>query len=300
MAVAFTSVTQTIVIDNAQVSMYYEVNTTTNNYVTLVAYVTVAGPYTGDIAVSGRVAVGSSSNSDYPNPRAFSISLTKSGTGQASTSKAFTFYEPTHGSIVTYMCDDLAESYGPLVTLVGVDNDNFNSPLAKTGTAYYSAPPSSSTGPTWANVYERSSWITILQPNGTVATSSNPAVVAPDVLFTVRWGGGSLVGTGKYHVNVQCITSGGGGPWNYDVTNEYMDDSFGTARAGYTYKYTISVTNGSGSATTYVRVVANTHQLTVTQNKSSYGSVSGGGAFSNGTSVTVRATNNTGYRFIKW
>ncbi len=42
------------------------------------------------------------------------------------------------------------------------------------------------------------------------------------------------------------------------------------------------------------------YTVTVTANNDAYGTVSGGGTYANGTTVTLTATANTGYRFVRW
>lgn len=53
--------------------------------------------------------------------------------------------------------------------------------------------------------------------------------------------------------------------------------------------------------TTYTATfIPNTVTLTVTSNNTNYGTVTGGGTYNYGTSVTIKATPKTGYHFVQW
>lgn len=239
------------------VRVWFNVPITSSNTVSLTVSAEAIGPYTGPVTIHYQIYTEGISGGNPWAATEQTFSFTKSGTATASGSKSHSFTDTSHGTILVRLVNPESGTGGPEVQL-DTDNDSV-AMLNASGVVYQSSTPTSSVGPTWANVYELNTWTTNLQPQGTVATSSNPAIAAPNTEFTIRWGGGTLYSGGQYQINVQCTTSGGGGPWNYTTTNEYLNDSFGSTRAGYTYKYTITVSNGSGSATTYVRVVANTH-----------------------------------------
>ena len=64
---------------------------------------------------------------------------------------------------------------------------------------------------------------------------------------------------------------------------------------------TRTVTVPNAKTTTYTATFAEaTYTLTVTSNNTNYGTVTGGGTYNYGTSVTIKATPKTGYHFVQW
>lgn len=83
----------------------------------------------------------------------------------------------------------------------------------------------------------------------------------------------------------------------------YPDDGYEFSRwsDGGAQTHQISVNKDNYSITAYfTKKAANKYTLTLTASPSSGGTVSGGGSYSAGTSVTVKATPNSGWRFIRW
>ena len=79
------------------------------------------------------------------------------------------------------------------------------------------------------------------------------------------------------------------------------------AFSGYTFsKWNDNNTNATRaiqitSNKTYTAYfIPNSVTLTVTSNNTNYGTVTGGGTYNYGTSVTIKATPKTGYRFVQW
>ncbi len=79
------------------------------------------------------------------------------------------------------------------------------------------------------------------------------------------------------------------------------------AFSGYTFsKWSDNNTNATRaiqitSNKTYTAYfIPNTVTLTVTSNNTNYGTVTGGGTYNYGTSVTIKATPKTGYHFVQW
>ena len=79
------------------------------------------------------------------------------------------------------------------------------------------------------------------------------------------------------------------------------------AASGYTFS---QWNDGNKNATRAVQItknttytatfIPNTVTLTVTSNNTNYGTVTGGGTYSYGTSVTIKATPKAGYHFVQW
>lgn len=79
------------------------------------------------------------------------------------------------------------------------------------------------------------------------------------------------------------------------------------AASGYTFS---QWNDGNKNATRLVQItknttytatfIPNTVTLTVTSNNTNYGTVTGGGTYNYGTSVTIKATPKTGYHFVQW
>ncbi len=82
-----------------------------------------------------------------------------------------------------------------------------------------------------------------------------------------------------------------------------------TATPNTGYKF-VKWSNGSTNATETITVTSDlsltaefaikTYTVTVAANNSSYGTVEGGGSISHGSTATITATPNTGYKFVKW
>lgn len=86
--------------------------------------------------------------------------------------------------------------------------------------------------------------------------------------------------------------SGTNGSFSFTVTLSKGEDT-GDAATGTFAEGTAAVTNGEISATPYTR-------WTVTANAGIGGTVSGGGTYEENTAVTVTATPDNGYQFMRW
>lgn len=78
----------------------------------------------------------------------------------------------------------------------------------------------------------------------------------------------------------------------------------GTPTTANTYKFTVTATNASGSDskefTLTISEPAPIYTISADVDPVGAGTVSGGGKYTAGTSVTLTATNNPGYRFVGW
>ncbi|CEJ07855.1 Cell wall-binding protein, partial [Acididesulfobacillus acetoxydans] len=114
---------------------------------------------------------------------------------------------------------------------------------------------------------------------GSVPTDSNNYTTGAAI--TVLGNTGSLVKTGSTFAG-----------WNTAA------DGIGTS-----YAAGATLTMGSANVTMYAQWTANpplTHTVSVSSNPPAGGTVSGGGTYAEGASVTVMATPNSGYNFVNW
>ena len=112
------------------------------------------------------------------------------------------------------------------------------------------------------------------------------------------------LGEASYTITVKANTGGsvsGGGSYKYNASVTIK----ATANTGYTFsKWSDGNTTASrsitvkGAATYTASFTINSYKITV--NAGTGGTVSGGGTYNYGTSVTIKATPNTGYNFSKW
>lgn len=133
------------------------------------------------------------------------------------------------------------------------------------------------------------------QPTNQTVTEGSAAefsVTASDAQ-TYQWQ--QSTDSGSNWTNIESATSA-----------KYTTEATTTSMSGYQYRCVVKSASG-------VSVISNAATLTVNQSVSptSYsisadvapagaGSVSGGGSYTEGTSVTLTATNNPGYRFVGW
>lgn len=78
----------------------------------------------------------------------------------------------------------------------------------------------------------------------------------------------------------------------------------GTPTTANTYKFTVTATNDSGSDSKELTLTISkpvpTYTISANADPIGAGTVSGGGSYAAGTSVTLTATPNSGYRFVGW
>jgi uncharacterized protein (TIGR02145 family)/uncharacterized repeat protein (TIGR02543 family) len=107
--------------------------------------------------------------------------------------------------------------------------------------------------------------------------------------------GGSVEGGGTYDHGQSCrvkATPADG----YAFTNWTDDGEVASVDADYTF----TVTGSRTLVANFKELQANEYSIQVSANPPEGGTVTGGGTYTQGTSCTVRATKNTGYRFVNW
>ena len=137
------------------------------------------------------------------------------------------------------------------------------------------------------------------QPTGQTVTEGQGAT------FTVEASAGSETPT--YHW--QQKTAASGSDWT-DISQEtsasYTISSTTTSMSGNQYRCVVKSASGvsviSQAATLTVETYTppTTYTIRADVTPAGSGSVSGGGSYTEGTSVTLTATNNPGYRFVGW
>jgi hypothetical protein len=114
-----------------------------------------------------------------------------------------------------------------------------------------------------------------------VTTSSSPTA------------GGTTTGGGNYHtgatVTVTATANSGYVFVNWTVSGTVVSTSA---------SYTFTVTGPTALVANFSTVASYT--ITTSASPSTYGTTTGGGTYTNGSSVTVRATANAGYLFLNW
>lgn len=98
----------------------------------------------------------------------------------------------------------------------------------------------------------------------------------------------------------------GGGTYNAGATATLT----ATAASGYRFAHwqdgntqnprTITVTGNATFTATFEAIPPTQYTITANANNANYGTVSGGGTYAVGTTVTLTATPNEGYRFVRW
>ncbi len=125
-------------------------------------------------------------------------------------------------------------------------------------------------------------------------------IKAPVTLYTLTVVGGTAEGSGEYIsgavVNIQANAPAEGKQFkNWTATG---GGSFGNANSAST-TYTMPAGNATITAN-YEDIPVATYTVTVSADPSEGGSVTGGGSYNAGENVTVTATPNSGYHFVKW
>ena len=104
---------------------------------------------------------------------------------------------------------------------------------------------------------------------------------------------GSVTGGGTYaEGSTVTLTATANEGYHFEMWNDGVTDATRTITVTGNETYTANFAE-NGSQVTY-------YTITVTSNNPDWGSVSGGGTYAEGTSATISATANTGYRFVEW
>ena len=136
------------------------------------------------------------------------------------------------------------------------------------------------------------------------------------------YGKQTLSTTKKAYVRNGYLTNNSSGSFSWQVTHEEavgrgssnktsISDTIVVQRASDDNKYhlaigarnpitTLTNTVYCSEVSIYIVYDPKKYTLTVQPNNTSYGSVTGGGSYENGSSATLTATPNTGYKFVKW
>lgn len=107
-------------------------------------------------------------------------------------------------------------------------------------------------------------------------------------------GNGTVTGAGSYLVGSQVVITA-----NAASGSEFLgwyDTNDNRVTASYTYQFTLA----SNTTLTARFQAVGSISIQVASNNNSMGTVSGGGTYSEGQSVTVHATPTAGYRFVNW
>ena len=144
----------------------------------------------------------------------------------------------------------------------------------------------------------------VTTPNITVQPSDNTVTEGQGATFTVEASAGSETPTYQW----QQSTDSGSNWTNIEsaTSASYTTGTTTTSMSGYQYRCVVKSASGVGvtSAAATLTVEAYTPPTTYTisadASPAEGGSVSGGGSYTKGTSVTLTATNNPGYRFVGW
>ena len=107
--------------------------------------------------------------------------------------------------------------------------------------------------------------------------------------------GGTVEGGGSYDHGQNCTVKATPAE-GYAFTNWTDDGEVASEDADYTF----TVTSNRTLVANFKELQANEYSIQVSANPTEGGTVTGGGTYTQGTSCTVRATKNTGYRFVNW
>lgn len=122
-----------------------------------------------------------------------------------------------------------------------------------------------------------------LAPSYTVSTSSSPAA------------GGTTSGGGSYASGTSAtVTATANAGYNF------VNWTVGGAQVSTSPSYTFNVTANRSLVANFIIVGGTMRTVTTSSSPTAGGTTSGAGAYANGSSVTVVATPNAGYKFSKW
>ena len=134
------------------------------------------------------------------------------------------------------------------------------------------------------------------QPTGQTVTEGNPAtfaVTASDVQ-SYQWQQRTNSGSDWTNIPENATSS------TYTISNTTTDMSGYQYRCVVTSASGVSVTSDAATLTVEAYTPPTTYTISADASPAEGGSVSGGGSYTKGTSVTLTATNNPGYRFVGW
>ena len=159
---------------------------------------------------------------------------------------------------------------------------------------------------------------TILASGGTVTGSlsggsevTTPSISAQPTGQTVTEGSAaefSITASDEQTYQWQQSTDSGSNWTNIEsaTSAKYTTEATTTSMSGYQYRCVlksasgVSVTSAAATLTVEEYTPPTTYTISAYASPAEGGSVSGGGSYTEGTSVTLTATNNPGYRFVGW
>lgn len=106
-------------------------------------------------------------------------------------------------------------------------------------------------------------------------------------------GGGSITGTGSYNYGDTCTLTATANT-GYHFVN-WTTEGGDFVSNDNPYSFTVS-----GDASFQALYAINSYNITTSVDPSGSGSVSGGGSYNHGSTVSLTATANTGYAFVGW
>ena len=212
-------------------------------------------------------------------------------TGENSSGIVFDGTEGTvYGSVA--LQDDLTIGAGETLTVPSGSSLNCNGKLTNNGTILAS-------GGTVTGSLSGSTAVTT--PNITVQPSDNTVTEGQGATFTVEASAGSETPTYQW----QQSTDSGSNWTNIEsaTSASYTTDATTTSMSGYQYRCVVKSASGVGVISNAATLTVNaptTYTISADVDPVGAGTVSGGGKYTAGTSVTLTATNNPGYRFVGW
>ena len=145
----------------------------------------------------------------------------------------------------------------------------------------------------------------VTTPSITAQPTDQTVTEGQSATFTVEASAGSETPTYQW----QQKTAASGSDWT-DISQEtsasYTISSTTTSMSGNQYRCVVksasgvSVTSDAATLTVEAYTPPTTYTISADASPAEGGSVSGGGSYTKGTSVTLTATNNPGYRFVGW
>ena len=200
-----------------------------------------------------------------------------------------------YGSVT--LQDDLTIGAGETLTVPSGSSLNCNGKLTNNGTILASG------GTVSGNLSDGST--TVTTPSISVQPQNKEVTAGETATFTVEASAGSETPTYQW----QQKTAASGSDWtdiNSATSDSYTTEATTTSMNNYQYRCVVTSASGvsviSSAATLTVETYTppTTYTIRVDVTPAGAGSVSGGGSYTEGTSVTLTATNNPGYRFVGW
>lgn len=146
---------------------------------------------------------------------------------------------------------------------------------------------------------------TVTTPSISVQPQNKEVTAGETATFTVEASAGSETPTYQW----QQKTAASGSDWtdiNSATSDSYTTEATTTSMNNYQYRCVVTSASGvsviSSAATLTVETYTppTTYTIRADVTPAGAGSVSGGGSYTEGTSVTLTATANSGYRFVGW